>query len=560
MSGYNVDRRKFLALIGSLPLAYSCFGAAQLGAQSSVTASSAASTIDVHCHVFNASDLPIHGFLQRIVFGDEEDQVIFDPDGSRARALFPWLGATLVNMFVSAPDADAELAYLRDQPRALSGSSTGRDSKEGQERLRRALEQTFSENVQPTGRARRKFLEQQNKAGRDLFLEKILEEVGPDPTLNALRASQKPFEPLARGLLSGKGPISHHIQWADLLTSYRSEITKKIIDTYGEVALFVPALVDFSGWLDEEPNTPIGKQIEIMERIQRLELGAAVHCMAPFNPWRQVLDEAAGRTPTALQLVDTAVMELGFLGVKLYPPMGFLPIGNAGSGISYPERAADIPNFPTRIDQALEALYAWAETHSVPIMAHATNSNGAADDYSLRAHPKGWADVFKKYPSLRLNLAHFGGFDEVRRPGNLDDTWELSIGYLLKSGASDIYADLSYLHEFLPGIGEPDQLELIRSNLALFIDRFDPSLEKLMYGSDWSMIGREKAHEQYFAVIQRLVRALGVSDRLQRQFFSENASRFLGLNEGGAARARLVDYYRRNQLDPEWLQQFGTVQ
>lgn len=554
----SVNRRRLMALIGGPPLYF--LGQTVVSRMVQATEeTSPFPIVDVHCHVFNASDLPVRGFLQRVVFGDAEDQVVFDSDSARARALIPWLGATLVKLLLRAPNADVELSELRRGPRLSSRVSDATTSNADVERLRRALEETFLVDSEPSAKMGQGLPRAQLETGRELFLEKILDEIGPGPTLRALRADQERFTPLARGLLLGDGPISRHFKWARLLTSYRTDIVRRIAELYPGVALFVPALIDFSAWLEDEPRSPLEKQIEVMERIQRSDLGPAVHCMAPFDPWRQVLDDEAGRKPTAIQLVESAVMEMGFIGVKLYPPMGFLPTGNAGSRLTYPERAAQIPDFPTRIDQALDRLYRWAELNGVPIMAHATNSNGAADGYSLRAHPKGWAQVLRKYPRLRLNLAHFGGFDESKRPGDLGETWELGVGELLKAGSKGLYADLSYLHEFLPGVGASDRLDLMRRNLSLFRERFDPELQRLMYGSDWSMIGREKAHEQYLEVIRTLTRQIGATETQRRRIFSENAVRFLGLEEGRPAHSRLRAYYRRHQRNADWLRELATA-
>ena len=49
--------------------------------------------------------------------------------------------------------------------------------------------------------------------------------------------------------------------------------------------------------------------------IQRLPLGTAVHCFAPYDPWRQITDEDDRRRPSAFELVTWAVQEMGFIGV-----------------------------------------------------------------------------------------------------------------------------------------------------------------------------------------------------------------------------------------------------
>ena len=65
-------------------------------------------------------------------------------------------------------------------------------------------------------------------------------------------------------------------------------------------------------------------------------------------------------------------------------------------------------------------LFEWCAANNVPIMAHTNNSNGAGPGYGTRANPKYWQPVLQKFPTLRVNFAHFGGFDEAFANGRLD--------------------------------------------------------------------------------------------------------------------------------------------
>jgi hypothetical protein len=84
-------------------------------------------------------------------------------------------------------------------------------------------------------------------------------------------------------------------------------------------------------------------------------------------------------------------MNRGFIGVKMYPPMGFLPAGNAKQQIDNPNtwvkehlpswmaKPVTYPDgttksFGQRLDDQLEALYSWAEHNCVPITVHAEAS------------------------------------------------------------------------------------------------------------------------------------------------------------------------------------------
>ena len=98
--------------------------------------------VDAHCHLFNASDLPVRGFVQRVVLGDPEDQVVLGPDTRSSRAALPYLAALLVELLSGpTPTAEAELAAIDDfSGRTLRTGPPGPRREADVERLRRALE------------------------------------------------------------------------------------------------------------------------------------------------------------------------------------------------------------------------------------------------------------------------------------------------------------------------------------------------------------------------------------------------------------------------------------
>ena len=370
--------------------------------------------IDVHCHLFNASDLPVRGFVQRVVLGDPEDQVVLGPDTRSLRAALPYLAALLVELLSgSTPTAEEELASMDGfASRTLRIGPPRPASAADVERLRRALESVLEPAAERRARIDAVDGQPPSEQGRIALFRAIAAETGAARGTAAPQQAELPYEAMARGLLAGRGTVSRYVQWALWLTRSRQEIVERAVSLYGGaqgVVLFTPALIDFSQWLEEEPRqgSDLEDQIRVMERLQRLPLGAVVHCFAPYDPWRQIVDEEDGRRPSAFDLVTWAVQEMGFVGVKLYPPMGFLPAGNTEVSQTYPVRADEVSDFPRRLDAALDKLYAWAAAAGVPVMAHASNSNGAADEYSERANPKGWSKVLARYPELRLKSGAF---------------------------------------------------------------------------------------------------------------------------------------------------------
>lgn len=134
---------------------------------------------------------------------------------------------------------------------------------------------------------------------------------------------------------------------------------------YPETDLFVPAMVDMDAHLGDQALVTPRQQVDLMEYIFVIT-GGRFHGYAAFDPLRQVrYDEKRpnGRDSplSPLRIVKRAVMEQGFVGIKLYPPMGFRPIGNAAldgcKGIN--------PRAP-KYDAVLRELFDWCAAERVP--------------------------------------------------------------------------------------------------------------------------------------------------------------------------------------------------
>ncbi|MHA1164537.1 MAG: amidohydrolase family protein [Alphaproteobacteria bacterium] len=373
------------------------------------------------------------------------------------------------------------------------------------------------------------------------------------------------------------------------------------------VALYTPAMVDMDYWLGvgAEAGTPaddIGtdasslrqsspaQQVELMEMIQRLYPGRC-HGFVSFCPWRQVdgtyhnalIGEGSPRRRrTALEVVEDAILNRGFAGVKLYPPMGFLPMGNADiPPEGFPASVAETPyaeEFGHLLDAALLALYEFCAAHDVPVMVHTAPSNGAGVftnsagkemGYEARAHPQGWERVLARQglSGLKLNLAHFGGSLDAARTME----WRASIGKLMDD-YENVYTDLSHYPEMLmdnfTGAGQHcrEAAQMLAPIRKVFLpgEAGEKRARRILYGSDWSLLSKEYYYADYLPVVAHMYRRkiYGVGEGAEmnaRAFLSHNAIEFLGLRMGDKARARFEAWYARHGLDPAPLKRFDTV-
>jgi hypothetical protein len=127
------------------------------------------------------------------------------------------------------------------------------------------------------------------------------------------------------------------VRWATLFTRSRLDLAADYASAFGDaVQLAVPLMVDLGTSLGEQPPTAIAQQVELFEKISRASMlnvlpgvgGMQVHPFVCFDPLRQLNDVKTGSIRTAFDLIKLAVTDYGFIGVKVYPPMGWRPTGN----------------------------------------------------------------------------------------------------------------------------------------------------------------------------------------------------------------------------------------
>jgi predicted TIM-barrel fold metal-dependent hydrolase len=363
--------------------------------------------------------------------------------------------------------------------------------------------------------------------------------------------------------------IARYLEALYLVAHARGAIASSIARMFPSVSLFTPALVDYDAWSDDRAPTPLWQQILLQERIARLSTvgrigraDARFHPFAAFDPRRQIEGPRAvapkpgappappprpSATSSALELVRYAVETGGFLGVKIYPPVGFAPCDNV-------HLRPDL-SFAAGLDGALEALYAYCASAEVPILTHAS----AANEYALGLHrlvsPAHWGPVLERHPTLRLNFGHFGhdyGVADPAAPKESAAAWIYQAAALIERYPS-VYADLSNS----PLVYDAAYGQRLIPLLADVIARYPKVKHRLMYGSDWWLSGLDPdatlAFDRFRATLGGPLGPESLADVMGR-----NALRFLGFLDddgrprGGLAAARLRRFYAGAPL-PSWL-------
>lgn len=179
---------------------------------------------------------------------------------------------------------------------------------------------------------------------------------------------------------------------------------------------------------------------------------------------------------------SNAVSEPHFVGVKVYPPLGFDP---------YPDDEAGAVK--------MDLLFSFCEARAIPIVTHCDDQGFRMlplEDSFRFTSPERWEPVLSRHPNLWLDFAHFGeqyyrGFPlaELKDwPQKLvaalkksELTWRSRILCLMKR-YPHVYADVSFggatsdnwtrLTALLAGVAEADR-ELYES--------------RILFGTDWPL-------------------------------------------------------------------------
>lgn len=466
--------------------------------------------IDAHVHIFNGTDLQIAGFLKTSVANEYPDvkgllYLIADPLQS-----FVWH---------NSPKAQDELKRLNQ----IAGKSGSRSFSE------QDFGPTLQEDRAKTQAQYNEFLRQQ------LRDEKVREEL-----IKVIRRAKKKGADAQRTIQAlGKAPPSGTerelarrvdessgipvFDYLEPYFSYRYSNFLELVQQFtcanmSSIDTFVALLVDFDQPLGEYPGatTPssIDDQTAVTSRICELSRGHLV-ALAPYCPLKDV-----ARKNASLTNVLQAWKRPGFVGAKLYPPMGFYPYGNGGA-----------------IDAALRRLYHECIKSDAVIMAHAgptmCKTLRKTSRHCTYPRPRGWTraidHVFDtEHKPLRVALGHFGGPLEKRSEAHI---WpEKFLDLMKKPSGQKLYADLSYASEVLQTSNDSP----VVSRLTSLMTHSSLLSERLMYGSDWLMLGLEpqwRAYAKRMEVVIDETEKQSGSTGFKARFFGGNARDWLGLNE-----------------------------
>lgn len=441
-----------------------------------------ASVIDTHAHFFNAADVPVRGFIAESIGHNVAPSLQFVVKEA----------ASLAEKFAErAPTAYEELTALQ----LLSSNVRGRSGRDLQDALRAWFERERTSSAERVSsivsgtRFERRYREivpaPRTRSGG--------QGISPEEVKEAEDETTAPADPRTRirideAAKQGKA----FLQFLRLMVSYRASNVRTYTDAFSPadgtgVDMVLGALVDFDYWLDCPPRSAHEDQIALHEHLAAMH-GGYLRPVAGYNPWTDIEQNGAG-----LQRLMDAWDNRGFVGVKIYPPTGFMPARNAGSAASTQKVRPDLQE----LDKVLRAFFAKCANKGIPVIAHTARSNGrdaAHDDFSS---PSAWdallCVVAHETETPIISLGHFGG-------DNASNQWTSQFANLMKAYPKlKLFGDIAYWGQLMceePAACSAAQSRL-KNALATPISGSETVADRVMFGTDWLMLSQVPGWKAY---------------------------------------------------------------
>lgn len=510
---------------------------------------------DAHTHFFNAQDVPVAGFLQKsVAHGIDDDRL-----RQFVIALAP-LAEIVGKTAMTAKDEHELLcrggsvsAAAAQGMKSLAEGTSDLDAEIERQADARAR-QLYREIVERNAEIPRLFNEAARQAQSasvgalrhqvDRFSEELVIEAFRDGAGSRPPGTKELMPQTKARLSSPEATVAFMrgvLQFVRFMLSPRHHNLRTYIKRYAEhspgLALSgcFASMVDFNYWLDcPAKATNLLDQVRLHEQLAILSQGFLMPLVA-YNPWVDIQEDDA-----SLKLVKKAVQAHGCVGVKIYPPMGFYPYGNAWHPVASTEPRPDV----AALDRKLRALYELCDELAVPVMAHANESNGRDRAHDALAGPLGWNELLDHGPPLKrltVNAGHFGG----AHPRAADDWTDGFIKLMARQGRLRIYGDLGYWSEIIDSA--PAQAKLKKA-LTTALGPGESVADRVMYGSDWLMLSQEPGWELYAQALGQLLHGNDTPPGVAAKVLGANAMACFGLS--GAADPeplrRLVDFHAAN--------------
>lgn len=495
--------------------------------------------IDAHAHFFNASDVNVKGYLE----GPVAHGIRSEP----LREFLKKMAPIVDDLAGSAPHASDEYRVLLDMmsaPRLLAAPlgvealdeiiSKHRDNL-AEELFRRMRERNLDEFYLRLRESHMRLNQARGVIRKESFSYETVR-TAIDPSLRKVYHRELfGFQAQSAETMDPSGVlefVSHMLSYRWMTLRTYQKVYSEDDDAFGIDAVF-GALVDFDYWLDCPTRSSQEDQVKVQSLLSLLS-GGYMLPLVSYNPWTDIK-----RGDASLKLVKRAVLDYGFIGVKIYPPMGYFPYGNElnKDKIQTPTPRPDLHD----LDEKLDALFTWCDQKGVPVMAHTGESMGRDDPSDEFGGPLGWAallDKFQDKPPPLINAGHFGG--DLSNPNHSENSWPKQLAELMArfSGAR-FYSDIGYWTALRWCGSDNEECKKAVARIEAALRAFEKTRERIMYGSDWFMLSKEPDWGTYAGQLANNLKHLLPMDRL----FYRNAIECFELGTNGQNRRRISNRF-----------------
>jgi predicted TIM-barrel fold metal-dependent hydrolase len=448
--------------------------------------------VDAHAHFFNGSDVPVRGFIAECI-------------GHNAPAylqpLIKALALLAEKIVERAPTAGEELGSLQslglDLARLKDADRPGAERQWFGERR----EKTIADVVEVVrgSEFERRYLELTEGSALTRSGRTRIDQAEVRGVVQAAR--QRDVAKSAAAFDRQAADARAQLEFLYYMLAPRAENLRAYIEgCAGEgpagVDLALGALVDFDYWLDCPPASSHADQVTLHRYLATLH-GGFLRPLLAYNPWSDIEQKGA-----SLARLLTGWDAGGIAGVKIYPPTGFMPEGNASVTVNTRKRRPDL----RALDETLDAFFAACANRRIPVLAHAARSNGRDHAHDEFSAPEAWDRRLARMTAAGLwptiVFGHFGG-------DTATVAWtEAFVALMKKHPGARLYADLGYWETLLcADVAECAATKArLKTALETAISADETGADRVLFATDWLMLSQVSGWREYPARVRQAVR------------------------------------------------------
>jgi hypothetical protein len=212
--------------------------------------------------------------------------------------------------------------------------------------------------------------------------------------------------------------------------------------------------------------------------------------------------------------MERALNGMGYVGVKLYPSLGY---------------AID--------SDKMYRVYAYCEKRSIPLLMHCSKGGFYYKDSTRKkSSPELWKPILEKHPNLKICFGHFGGDKNLVKGAIPENSWTQTIIDLMNDDYPGVYADIArHSAPMEGGKAEKNYFRNIKELLKTY-----PTKRHILFGTDYFLARQRLKEENHWRYFKKRF-----SEQEFKLITEHNPADFLGLPRGN----RRADWNMRNYAE-----------